>query len=262
MSTPKVSVNDTVTVTTNAAASGSAHPTFQSISLWVPVGARGAFGGQIIAQALTSASRTVPSSLGLHSQHSYFLLPALPSIPIIYHVETLRDGKSYASRLVKACQEDKVIFVLTSSYTVGEIPLGEFKGGEIPFGFVPTMLKPSTPEASASTAPAKQEPTKISRSLEFAVETTAKGSTSRLAADLASTAPAIGQKKAGGVPVFRPRIQLQYPSEVIPFNESPLEEDRWSSYLQRKSLPPDDLRRRYIEEYIRVSAHVVHLASV
>jgi hypothetical protein len=42
---------------------------YQSTSLWLPHGARGVFGGQVIGQALVAAGKTVKGKLGLHSQH-------------------------------------------------------------------------------------------------------------------------------------------------------------------------------------------------
>jgi len=50
------------------------------------------FGGQVAAQALCAGIRTVPEEFGVHSLHSYFLLPGDPSIPIVYDVERIRDG--------------------------------------------------------------------------------------------------------------------------------------------------------------------------
>jgi hypothetical protein len=91
----------------------------------------------VIAQALSSSSHTIPPHQGLHSTHCYFLLPASGSQAITYAVDRLRDGKSYATRLVKGMQGQKVVFVLMASYAVGGIE-GEIKG-ETPFGFVPTL---------------------------------------------------------------------------------------------------------------------------
>jgi acyl-CoA thioesterase 8 len=42
--------------------------------LWHPPGARGIFGGAVIAQALSAAMKTVDASLRVHSLHSYFVL--------------------------------------------------------------------------------------------------------------------------------------------------------------------------------------------
>ncbi|WVN86228.1 acyl-CoA thioesterase II [Cryptococcus depauperatus CBS 7841] len=90
--------------------------TFLSQDLWVPSGARGVFGGQILAQSIMAATSTVTAPAGLHSAHCYFLLPAQQRPTIQYKVEKLSDGRSYSSRLVRAWQGDKEIFVLMASY--------------------------------------------------------------------------------------------------------------------------------------------------
>lgn len=57
--------------------------------LWHPPGARGVFGGAIIAQCLSAAQRTVPDSFTVHSMHCYFVLAGDSEIPVIYHVERM-----------------------------------------------------------------------------------------------------------------------------------------------------------------------------
>ena len=74
------------------------------------------FGGEVLAQALIAASRTVPVSRVLHSLHAYFLLPGRTDIAIVYDVEAVRDGGSFSSRRVVARQGGKVIFYLSSSF--------------------------------------------------------------------------------------------------------------------------------------------------
>lgn len=76
------------------------------------------YGGQVIGQALSGARYTVPNDRIVHSFHSYFLLPGDPNKPIIYDVDTLRDGKSLSTRRVKAIQNGQPIFYLTASYHV------------------------------------------------------------------------------------------------------------------------------------------------
>ena len=58
------------------------------------------FGGQVAAQALRAASATVAEDRAVHSLHSYFLRPGDTAIPIIYDVERIRDGRSFATRRV------------------------------------------------------------------------------------------------------------------------------------------------------------------
>ena len=79
-----------------------------------------AFGGQVLAQALVAAARTVPASRVLHSLHAYFLRPGRIDIPIVYDVETIRDGRSFSSRRVVARQGGAVIFYLSSSFHEAE----------------------------------------------------------------------------------------------------------------------------------------------
>src|SRR5262245_20942961 len=58
------------------------------------------FGGQVAAQSLVAASRTVEAGRHAHSLHGYFLRPGDPRAPVIYTVQRLRDGKSFATRHV------------------------------------------------------------------------------------------------------------------------------------------------------------------
>jgi acyl-CoA thioesterase 8 len=84
--------------------------------MWHPPGARGIFGGAAIAQTLSAAQKTVPSDFTVHSMHCYFVLAGNAEIPIIYHVERVRSGKSFATRTVQARQRGKVIFTTTMSF--------------------------------------------------------------------------------------------------------------------------------------------------
>lgn len=93
---------------------------FRSVNLFVPMRSRGVFGGQVISQAIVSATKCVDPAFGLHSFHCYFLLSASPAVPIIYYVERLREGHSYSTRSVKAVQNGKTIFQLLCSFHVPE----------------------------------------------------------------------------------------------------------------------------------------------
>jgi acyl-CoA thioesterase 8 len=84
--------------------------------LWHPPGARGIFGGAAISQTLAAAQRTVPDDFTVHSMHCYFVLAGNSEIPILYHVERVRSGKSFATRTVQARQRGKVIFTTTISF--------------------------------------------------------------------------------------------------------------------------------------------------
>jgi acyl-CoA thioesterase-2 len=77
------------------------------------------FGGQVLGQALMAAGRTVEGRLA-HSLHGYFLRAGDTTAPIVYQVERLRDGKSFATRMVKAIQHGEVIFTMTASFAVME----------------------------------------------------------------------------------------------------------------------------------------------
>lgn len=68
------------------------------------------YGGQVAAQALIAASRTVDEGFHVHSLHSYFLLPGDYEVPIIYDVERIRDGRSFATRRVLARQHGRPIY--------------------------------------------------------------------------------------------------------------------------------------------------------
>ncbi|EJU04943.1 Thioesterase/thiol ester dehydrase-isomerase [Dacryopinax primogenitus] len=89
---------------------------FRSRSLWLPSRARGVFGGQVISQALLSATNTVDPAYSVHSLHCYFLYSADASVPIVYHVETLRKGRSYTVCSVKAVQSGSCIFAMHCSF--------------------------------------------------------------------------------------------------------------------------------------------------
>ncbi|MFF0387455.1 acyl-CoA thioesterase [Kitasatospora sp. NPDC004615] len=75
-----------------------------------------AFGGQVAAQALTAAGRTVEAARRVHSLHGYFLRPGDPRRPIVYQVDRARDGNSYATRRVTAVQRGEAIFTMSASF--------------------------------------------------------------------------------------------------------------------------------------------------
>src|ERR1041384_6735840 len=77
------------------------------------------FGGQATGQALVAATRTVEGTLP-HSLHAYFLLAGDPKVPIIYEVDRIRDGKSFATRRVVAIQHGRAIFSMSVSFHVEE----------------------------------------------------------------------------------------------------------------------------------------------
>lgn len=74
------------------------------------------FGGQVAGQALVAAGRTVPPERKVHSLHAYFIRPGDPSVPIVYEVDRIRDGRSFTTRRVVAVQRGKGIFALSASF--------------------------------------------------------------------------------------------------------------------------------------------------
>ncbi|WP_247597725.1 acyl-CoA thioesterase II [Streptomyces sp. RKND-216] len=73
------------------------------------------FGGQVAAQALVAACRTVPEGRLPHSLHAYFLRPGDPGAPIVYTVDRIRDGRSFTTRRVVAVQHGQPVFHLSAS---------------------------------------------------------------------------------------------------------------------------------------------------
>ena len=78
------------------------------------------FGGQVAAQALIAAGRTVPVERAVHSLHAYFIRPGDARVPIVYNVDRIRDGQSFTTRRVVAIQHGKAIFALSASFQLPE----------------------------------------------------------------------------------------------------------------------------------------------
>jgi acyl-CoA thioesterase-2 len=78
------------------------------------------FGGQVAGQALVAATRTVQPDRRVHSLHAYFLRPGDPTVPILYEVDRIRDGRSFTTRRVVAIQHGRAIFNLQASFHVTE----------------------------------------------------------------------------------------------------------------------------------------------
>jgi len=74
------------------------------------------FGGQVLAQALNAAYKSVTNKRVLHSLHAYFLEPGNLNLPITYVVTVMRNGGSFSTRRVTAKQGDKTIFILAASF--------------------------------------------------------------------------------------------------------------------------------------------------
>jgi acyl-CoA thioesterase II len=92
------------------------------------LGFRQLFGGQVLGQALSAASRTVPPERHVHSLHGYFLRPGDASLPVVYTVDRVRDGGSFTTRRVVAIQKGQSIFTMMASFQ-GEEPGFSHQGG-------------------------------------------------------------------------------------------------------------------------------------
>jgi acyl-CoA thioesterase-2 len=87
---------------------------FRGQNRWL--GTKRVFGGQVLAQALVAAGRTVEEGRHAHSLHAYFILPGDIEVPIVYQVERLRDGGSFTTRRVTAVQHGRPIFNAAISF--------------------------------------------------------------------------------------------------------------------------------------------------
>jgi len=103
-----------------------------------------AYGGDMVAQALVAASRTVSDGKAMHSMHSYFMRPVDIGAEIRYEVEVLRDGRGYSTRQVRAFQNDKPVYVCMASFAAGE-PSGSFQA-EMPSGIPGPETVPTSAE--------------------------------------------------------------------------------------------------------------------
>jgi acyl-CoA thioesterase-2 len=87
---------------------------FTGPSQWMPHGR--VFGGQVLAQSLVAATRTIENERPAHSLHGYFLRPGDIRLPITFSVDRLRDGRSFSTRRVQAYQNGEPIFSMIASF--------------------------------------------------------------------------------------------------------------------------------------------------
>ncbi|NIP81209.1 MAG: acyl-CoA thioesterase II [Gemmatimonadetes bacterium] len=80
------------------------------------IGTRRIYGGQVLAQSVVAASRTVEEDRPIHSMHGYFILPGDLEAPVVYFVDRLRDGGSFTTRRVTAIQHGRAIFNMSASF--------------------------------------------------------------------------------------------------------------------------------------------------
>jgi acyl-CoA thioesterase-2 len=85
-----------------------------------PVGPQRVFGGQVAAQALVAAGRTVDPVRSVNSLHGYFVRAGDPTEPISYEVENIRDGRSFSVRRSVARQHGRTIFFMSASFHLTE----------------------------------------------------------------------------------------------------------------------------------------------
>jgi acyl-CoA thioesterase-2 len=78
------------------------------------------YGGQIVAQALRAAELTVEDRLRPHSLHAYFIRAGDERRPVLFEVDRVRDGRSFATRQVVASQARGAILNLIASFQADE----------------------------------------------------------------------------------------------------------------------------------------------
>ncbi len=84
------------------------------------LGSKRVFGGQVLAQALVAAYRTVEEDRRVHSLHAYFILPGDVTAPLVYDVDRIRDGGSFTTRRIRAVQHGQPIFNMAASFQRAE----------------------------------------------------------------------------------------------------------------------------------------------
>ncbi|WP_233194181.1 acyl-CoA thioesterase II [Cryobacterium sp. M25] len=87
---------------------------FTGPSQWMPLGR--VFGGQVLAQSLVAAMRTVPDDRHVHSMHGYFLRPGDVGQPITFSVDRIHDGRSFSTRRTQAYQDGHPILSMIASF--------------------------------------------------------------------------------------------------------------------------------------------------
>jgi len=78
------------------------------------------FGGQVLSQALVAATNSTDQDRRIHSLHGYFLRPGDANVAVLYSVDRIRDGKSFATRRVVGIQHGDAIFSMSASFHVEE----------------------------------------------------------------------------------------------------------------------------------------------
>ncbi|MDQ0725545.1 acyl-CoA thioesterase II [Microbacterium sp. W4I20] len=78
------------------------------------------YGGQVLAQSLIAAERTLPEDRAVHSMHGYFLRPGDASQGITIAVDRIHDGRSFSTRRSQAYQNGVPIFSMIASFQDGD----------------------------------------------------------------------------------------------------------------------------------------------
>ncbi|WJS89462.1 acyl-CoA thioesterase [Microbacterium testaceum] len=87
---------------------------FTGVSQPMPTGR--VYGGQVLAQTIVAASRTLPPERSVHSMHGYFLRPGDPADGITFSVDRIHDGRSFSTRRTQAFQSGVPIFSMIASF--------------------------------------------------------------------------------------------------------------------------------------------------
>jgi acyl-CoA thioesterase-2 len=87
---------------------------FTGVSQSMPLGR--VYGGQVLAQSIVAAERTLPEDRIVHSMHGYFLRPGDSTKGITFAVDRIHDGRSFSTRRTQAFQEGVPIFSMIASF--------------------------------------------------------------------------------------------------------------------------------------------------
>ena len=118
---------------------------FTGPSMFMPTGR--VFGGQVLAQSLVAAMRTVPDDRAVHSMHGYFLRPGDVQLPITFSVDRIHDGRSFSTRRSQAYQEGRPILSMIASFQTDDPGLDHQT--PMPEGLPDPETLPSTADAVA-----------------------------------------------------------------------------------------------------------------
>lgn len=115
-----------------------------------PEGKR-AYGGQLAAQALAAAARTVDAAKTPTAMHLQFLRGGEAGDPVDYRVEQIYDGRTAASRRVDSTQNGRLLTTATVSFAAA-LP-GPEHGHRDCGGVDPESLAPTGPPGPAPSLP-------------------------------------------------------------------------------------------------------------